>query len=1073
MTEPVARFVYGEDANTAYTNLLRQRLMNASHLELNDAASHFDYVDYNDSHGGTRKAQYSREMHQRQRRILIEALGSKYADMFPQVRYTGAPADDVLRKALERRERKEPFEIDGHDAEKLKALGEDAYMLVHNFTRIILHDQQRMPQLVFASIANARMQKRGDIQMFDRYHDFVPGDLSNKQFIGGVGLLIDKELYRKLLFQVPAADQYQYIQTSLMLDKRLGVDLIKTILESDGFAATSDDPLAPVKTLRAVQSHVNDSLMVPEANDLFAAYQKRIDQFYQGTEPLKSTNADAQSMLRVLRSPERGPYILELIKRNAMYVPRSQNAQEFMVGFNSGMRDLYKPWVEHIRRLEAAGKGQQQYMEKMLVHLLARGYPETVVASLLSSGAMDTLDEKKPDAFWNVFGRVYDTAGNMKSLKTLDITQAGAYAELLYFLDRSNFQDVAEEMMKSLDLGAFDVRMDQAVQQRAMPGLIEQVVEFGNQTRPSVIFPLLDRLSTKHSEVMTSWVEGLAPDHEHIALTPTTIKDVWALLQFSKAEYSRGISNQVVETNLAGRGPVTITIAPGLFDGIQDIQTWGYMHSLIQYVSEMRPTMRDLSFQFKIDGVESGKASLEAAKAGVASVDVLKLLKLQTKDFPPASVVERIRSVLNATSRQEGDKMVITIGAQYLEGKDSIQSLDDLIKFGLSWTQYSRSLKGSNKDIAGIYQLVANFALGKAAGILEQKKIPTKTLEQYAPILQEYGFTVNVRESRPYKFFSRFWNDPIGVTSKGMRSVIGARATEIRLYGEAPYGSEMHEGVKATYTCVNARTCAPETADMILLKADPHFVEVSLFAERSGSVNRDRIQTERAGRMVMTFPVTFTSGPRKLTDLAAFQGEMVSWLLKVDGNDGMVMATTDGRMGILNKQEMPVSELRTLLLGERPHDRDQGIKYDERAKRFDSLVGSREQLHITRSFEDFQLFVTMVQRYSLSLQTNMLLLNNGESTPVGSDSLDSRRLLLTFPDGSIGVLTSFTQAKKISTNDAVSLAKKLGASRAVYCDTGMYDFAQIFDVQGKEHTVGWADNKDSTNLGVIAARKRK
>jgi hypothetical protein len=68
---------------------------------------------------------------------------------------------------------------------------------------------------------------------------------------------------------------------------------------------------------------------------------------------------------------------------------------------------------------------------------------------------------------------------------------------------------------------------------------------------------------------------------------------------------------------------------------------------------------------------------------------------------------------------------------------------------------------------------------------------------------------------------------------------------------------------------------------------------------------------------------------------------------------------------------------------------------------------------------------------------------------------------------------SFTQAKKISTNDAVSLAKKLGASRAVYCDTGMYDFAQIFDVQGKEHTVGWADNKDSTNLGVIAARKRK
>ncbi|MFM2414757.1 MAG: hypothetical protein RI911_450, partial [Candidatus Parcubacteria bacterium] len=501
--------------------------------------------------------------------------------------------------------------------------------------------------------------------------------------------------------------------------------------------------------------------------------------------------------------------------------------------------------------------------------------------------------------------------------------------------------------------------------------------------------------------------------------------------------------------------PVTVHAESDLFSAVDSLDRLGYVYALASFFDDQVKGGGN-RYQFSFAGHEPGKASLDAFKEAIAKIDIIQIVQTGKDTLPSPQIVERTRLMLNSLLRQEGDKMVIMVAGQFLKGKDGGEHIEQLVRFGEQWAEYSTTLRSGQRDISGIYKLVSNFAFGKAAGLLgdEKVKLSQEVRDRVTPLVLNAGFTIDVRESNLMKGLKRVVTDPAGTAGKAYRKLAGAQQDVVSEVGTAPYERTLSEGTTVQYVCTNVRTCAPESADMMLLRSDPNFVQVELFTNRDGKIDRDAIERERAGRMIVTFPVTFTSGPRKLTDLAAYRGEMMSWLLRTDGNDGMVLATSNGMMGIVNKQRILVSELKAF-----------GVNTSTLEQ------AGKTELSITRSFEDFQLFVELVRRERLSLQTNMLLLADGVQMPVGGDSLDSRRLLLTFPDGTIGMLSSFTQAKKISTNTAVALAAKLGARHAVYCDTGMYDFAQVYDVTGATQTIGWADNKDSTNLAVFTTRR--
>jgi hypothetical protein len=62
------------------------------------------------------------------------------------------------------------------------------------------------------------------------------------------------------------------------------------------------------------------------------------------------------------------------------------------------------------------------------------------------------------------------------------------------------------------------------------------------------------------------------------------------------------------------------------------------------------------------------------------------------------------------------------------------------------------------------------------------------------------------------------------------------------------------------------------------------------------------------------------------------------------------------------------------------------------------LKNGDKKLDIINNLDDYQEFLTIMNKHKISLLSNMLLLDKGKMQKFGSDSLDSRRFLVTFKD---------------------------------------------------------------------------
>jgi len=218
--------------------------------------------------------------------------------------------------------------------------------------------------------------------------------------------------------------------------------------------------------------------------------------------------------------------------------------------------------------------------------------------------------------------------------------------------------------------------------------------------------------------------------------------------------------------------------------------------------------------------------------------------------------------------------------------------------------------------------------------------------------------------------------------------------------------------------------------------------------------------------LVFSAPVSMTTGSRKLTEIAFKNGIQLNWLTGT--KEGYVLVDKNNSPKVLDKNNLTIGDfisaddLNSALV------KKLILKWNGNNNQLNNpqeLLSHK--LDISKKFKDRTLFFKLLAYKEYSLLVNMLVVKDNVPETI-SDGKDYRRLFLTFPDGTFGVLNSTIQ---MSTNNAAEIAAQAGATKAVYMDTGMYDMASYTDGKGVEYILGHQDSNLSTNRIVVYAKE--
>jgi hypothetical protein len=195
--------------------------------------------------------------------------------------------------------------------------------------------------------------------------------------------------------------------------------------------------------------------------------------------------------------------------------------------------------------------------------------------------------------------------------------------------------------------------------------------------------------------------------------------------------------------------------------------------------------------------------------------------------------------------------------------------------------------------------------------------------------------------------------------------------------------------------------------------------------------------------LALDFTIDFTTEDGRTKDLAIEKGQIKNWLISINRAHALVVVYKNGLMKILDKRYLRISDL-YLNSNENPYpDRNLNL----------------------RSINDYFLFLTIAKDQELSITANILLIN-GETVNTMPPYKGAIRLLLEFSDGEIGILNatvysdinSFTRLAK-----SLELENQAKVSKAVYLDTGLYDYFALHTTDKGEVILGQSNNPFSSN----------
>ncbi|MFA6528724.1 MAG: peptidoglycan recognition family protein [Candidatus Gracilibacteria bacterium] len=462
-------------------------------------------------------------------------------------------------------------------------------------------------------------------------------------------------------------------------------------------------------------------------------------------------------------------------------------------------------------------------------------------------------------------------------------------------------------------------------------------------------------------------------------------------------------------------------------------------------------------------------------------IDYDKIFELEysvnglSRSFSPYAL-ETIRVIIGSkVGFGVASNFIVKLGQKFI--KDNPVSYDNLYPLALKANEFASVSKGNVgmkgvSDAAAVYKLIGNFTLNNIAQFLidevdrsprnitkvirtlgnldvDYDEVEAIFLERNIPL--DYGMTnfakgiMNLREGNFKYLFSAVFRKFRAKISKDVDRSGPASKLDIELTESNWSGGK---GVQVRDISVEGREEAR------LIEVDLSEARTQLIIGRGDKLKFAPGEVYYPSKDNVSFygSLAFTTQQGELTELAAYNGEMISYLVSADGKDALVIVNGNGEMIILDKRNLMLNDIEKIA----------GAK----------ISSPNRKLDIVRNFEDYQAFVGLVKSGRLSMTSSMMLVANGKpeyTTDEGDRA--QRRMLIQFNDGRFGILNS---SRGVATNEMIDLAYSLpDVKYAVYMDTGRYNSSYYYESGGVHQLGDLKENELVSNIISFSSRQER
>ncbi len=405
------------------------------------------------------------------------------------------------------------------------------------------------------------------------------------------------------------------------------------------------------------------------------------------------------------------------------------------------------------------------------------------------------------------------------------------------------------------------------------------------------------------------------------------------------------------------------------------------------------------------------------------------------------SHIEDVREKLNKISPSLGDEFVIAIARDFINNNPVTPV--NIGKFLKIFKVFAYQVNDKiQPDIQELYRLIGYFMANDIYSFLKEHDVPSRP-----GILKELKDFISIEQDGPHSKFGKLAvNSVKGNVSYIVYKVLSHIPTAQDNVGNFVIQDNRDFQLPKAYRVKNIVRDGKDVA--YLFMGDPRegarvAAEFDVGFEHGGASAKKFTVFHSKSTLVLDFPVGFTTGKGKPTDIAVERGRVKNWLMSTGRAHGLAIIYKNGTMKIVDKRQLRVKDL---------YMSDRQDQYLDRPLDL-------------RNLNDYSTFISIAKSQKLSIMANMLLINNDETTLI-EDGKDSRRLLLEFSDGKMGVLNMNVPA---STAEAANLARTIRLengvriTKAIYCDTGFYDYFSVRTVNNGDKKLGHADHDYSSN----------
>ncbi len=424
------------------------------------------------------------------------------------------------------------------------------------------------------------------------------------------------------------------------------------------------------------------------------------------------------------------------------------------------------------------------------------------------------------------------------------------------------------------------------------------------------------------------------------------------------------------------------------------------------------------------------------------------------------SRVEEVRAKLNGISPVFGDEFIVTIAANFIDTHPvTPANIKELLSVAKVWKYQAPDI---SRDVQELYKQVGYFIANEIYAFVMTHPVPDK-----ADILEELkglgimildagsaaGWQAHLNKAAIYSVQAN-WGYMLFKATAAFRGGKAAVKEGVSLASNVKVGENkellLPEAYRAQDVTLDGKNVAylftgdPQKGARVSMGFDVGFL--------NGGVSAKKFEAFNPGdTLALDLTVGFTTIEGTLTDIGLEKGEVKNWLMSMDRAHGLVVVYKNGAMRIIDKRQLRIKDLYLDF---------QESQYPDRPLNLGKIG-------------DYFLFRNIAKAQKLSGVANMLLINGEETLPI-EDKPDSRRLLLEFSDGQIGVLNmnvpaSTAEATRIAR--AVRLANGARVVKAVYCDTGSYDYVTLHTSNKGDVVFGHSYNPNSSHRVFFIYKK--